>query len=135
MATSTVADNTRKRLADLLSQDLAFRGGDKPHPLHSIHAFAAKFPAQLPRHFIEGLSSPGEVVLDSMAGSGSTLVEGWLLSRRVIGVDLDPLALKLCQGQDDPGQSGQPGGSGPAGAGNGQGVGRARLPSGIFPGW
>ena len=97
MATSIATDKTKKRLADLLNQDLAFRGGDKPHPLHSIHAFAAKFPAQLPRHFIEGLSSPGEVVLDPMAGSGSTLVEGWLLSRKVVGVDLDPLALKLCR--------------------------------------
>ncbi len=97
MATPISANATRERLADLLSQDLAFRGGDKPHPLHSIHAFAAKFPAQLPRHFIQGLSGPGEVILDPMAGSGSTLVEGWLLSRKVIGVDLDPLALKLCR--------------------------------------
>jgi hypothetical protein len=42
-----------------------------------------------------------------MAGSGATLVEGWLLSRNVIGVDLDPLALRLCRTKTtwlDPGQ-------------------------------
>ena len=85
------------RLTRLLEQDLSFTGGDRPHPLHAIHAFAAKFPAQLPRYFIEGLSEPGETVLDPMAGSGSTLLEGWLLGRKVVGVDLDPLAARQCR--------------------------------------
>ncbi len=96
MALSTDTDSISARLARLLDQDLSFTGGDRPHPLHAIHAFAAKFPAQLPRHFIEGLSEPGETVLDPMAGSGSTLLEGWLTGRRVIGVDLDPLAARQC---------------------------------------
>ena len=91
--TGSIAD----RVAYLLEHDLSFTGGDRPHPLHALHAFAAKFPAPLPRHFIEGLSEPGETVLDPMAGSGSTLVEGWLLGRQVIGVDLDPLALRQCR--------------------------------------
>ena len=91
--TNTVAD----RLVHLLDMDLSFTGGDRPHPLHAIHAFAAKFPAGLPRHFIEGLSVPGETVLDPMAGSGSTLLEGWLTGRKVIGMDLDPLAARQCR--------------------------------------
>lgn len=97
MALSTATDTITERLTHLLNQDLSFTGGDRPHPLHAIHAFAAKFPAQLPRHFIEGLSEPGETVLDPMAGSGSTLLEGWLLGRKVIGVDLDPLAAHQCR--------------------------------------
>ena len=36
-------------------------------------------------------------MLDPMAGSGSTLLEGWLTGRRVIGVDLDPLAARQCR--------------------------------------
>ncbi len=96
MALSTRADRIADRLACLLDQDLSFTGGDRPHPLHALHAFAAKFPAQLPRHFIEGLSEPGETVLDPMSGSGSTLLEGWLAGRNVIGVDLDPLAARQC---------------------------------------
>ena len=94
---NSTTENISQKLAHLLDQDLSFTGGEKPHPLHSIHAFAAKFPAQLPRHFIEGLSGPGETVLDPMAGSGSTLLEGWLLGREVIGVDLDPLAGRQCR--------------------------------------
>ena len=93
----TETDSNSVRLAHLLDRDLSFTGGDRPHPLHSLHAFAAKFPAQLPRYFIEGLSEPGETVLDPMAGSGSTLLEGWLLGRQVVGVDLDPLAARQCR--------------------------------------
>ena len=93
----TETDSYSVRLAHLLDRDLSFTGGDRPHPLHSLHAFAAKFPAQLPRYFIEGLSEPGETVLDPMAGSGSTLLEGWLLGRQVVGVDLDPLAARQCR--------------------------------------
>lgn len=94
---SSGTDSISSRLSRLLEQDLSFTGGDRPHPVHAIHAFAAKFPAQLPRHFIEGLSEPGETVLDPMAGSGSTLLEGWLLGRKVVGVDLDPLAARQCR--------------------------------------
>ena len=97
MPHTAATDNITAKLAGLLNRDLSFRDGDKPHPLHSLHAFAAKFPAQLPRHFIEGLSEPGETVLDPMAGSGSTLLEGWLLDRRVVGIDLDPLAGRQCR--------------------------------------
>ena len=97
MALSAGTDITTATLARLLDQDLSFTGGDRPHPLHAIHAFAAKFPAQLPRYFIEGLSEPGETVLDPMAGSGSTLLEGWLTGRQVVGVDLDPLAARQCR--------------------------------------
>lgn len=97
MSTTQETGSIPERLTRLLEQDLSFTGGDRSHPLHGTHAFAAKFPAQLPRHFIEGLSEPGETILDPMAGSGSTLVEGWLLDRQMIGVDLDPLALRQCR--------------------------------------
>lgn len=78
----------------LLSQDLSFREGRR-YLIHNIHAFAAKFPPQLPRYFIEGLTSPGETVLDPMVGSGVTIVEAWLHRRNALGVDLDPLTLLL----------------------------------------
>ncbi len=35
-------------------------------------------------------------MLDPLAGSGVTLVEGLLSARNVIGVDIDPLAVRLC---------------------------------------
>ncbi len=89
--------SVRERLAGLLREDLSFRNGEGVTLMHSLHAFAARFPAGLPRHFIKGLSEPGETVLDPMAGSGATLLEGLFCKRNVIGVDLDPLALKLCR--------------------------------------
>ena len=60
--------------------------------LHSLHPFAARFPHGLTGYFINGLTQPGDTVLDPMCGSGITLLEGWLAGRNVIGVDLDPLA-------------------------------------------
>lgn len=87
----------RTKLGDLLNGDLAFRNGDKGQSLHTLHAFAARFPPQLPKSFIEALSSPGEIVLDPMAGSGATLVEAWLTRRNAVGVDMDPLAVRLCK--------------------------------------
>ena len=78
----------------LLSGDLSFKTPYSKNQLHGLHTYAARFPGGLPRYFIEGLSDVGETVLDPMSGSGATLVEGWLLGRNVVGVDLDPLAVR-----------------------------------------
>jgi hypothetical protein len=54
----------RDRLTTLLEGELNFHGEDSGYASHDVHAFAAKFPPQLPRAFIRGLTSPGNVVLD-----------------------------------------------------------------------
>lgn len=87
----TLKFETKDKLSALLNNDLSFREG-KRYLIHSLHAFAAKFPPQLPRYFIENLTVPGDTVLDPMVGSGVTVVEAWLLNRNAFGVDLDPLA-------------------------------------------
>lgn len=84
-------------LQSITSGDLGFAGRDTAYASHNTHAFAAKFPPQLPRLFIEALTEPSEVVLDPMAGSGTALVEAALLGRRGVGVDLDPLAARITQ--------------------------------------
>ncbi len=43
----------------------------------------------VPRNLISRFSSRGELVLDSMMGSGTTLVECRLLDRRAVGVDIN----------------------------------------------
>ncbi len=88
-------ESSRERLEDLLNQDLDFHAQESTYGPHNFHAFPAKFPPQLPRMFILGLTAPGDVVLDPMMGSGTTVVEAYLTGRRGIGVDIDPLALKL----------------------------------------
>lgn len=92
--TQVVSHEVRARLPGLLQQDLTFRESQRGL-IHNLHAFAAKFPPQLPRHFITGLTEPGETVLDPMVGSGATVVEASLLGRNGLGVDLDPLAIRL----------------------------------------
>jgi hypothetical protein len=85
----------RDRLTTLLEGELNFHGEDSGYASHDVHAFAAKFPPQLPRAFIRGLTSPGNIVLDPMMGSGTTVVEALLEGRQGIGLDIDPLALRL----------------------------------------
>lgn len=94
--------NKRERLAALLESELNFHGRNSSYASHNFHAFAAKFPPQLPRAFIRGLTDPGDVVLDPMMGSGTTVVEALLEGRRGIGLDIDPLALRLCQVKTTP---------------------------------
>lgn len=83
------------RLKDLLNANLDFHGRDNGYASHLWHAFPAKFPPQLPRTFIEGLTCPGDVILDPMMGSGTTILEACLTGRRAIGLDIDPLALRI----------------------------------------
>lgn len=83
------------QIARLLAEDLDFRQQESGYASHQIHSFPAKFPPQLPRKFIEILTQPGEVVLDPMQGSGTTLLEAGITGRRGIGFDIDPLALLI----------------------------------------
>ena len=92
----------RDRLAALLEGELNFHGENSTYASHDLHAFAAKFPPQLPRAFIRGLTNPGDVVLDPMMGSGTAVVEALLAGRRAIGYDIDPLAVRLCRVKTTP---------------------------------
>src|SRR5262245_61534656 len=50
---------------------------------------------QTARRLIEGLTRPGQTVLDPFAGSGTVLVEARLLGRRALGSDVNPLSAEL----------------------------------------
>ncbi len=89
------AFSQRERLATLLAGELDFHGEDSGYASHDIHSFAAKFPPQLPRLFIRELTTPGDIVLDPMMGSGTTVVEALLAGRQGMGFDIDLLALRL----------------------------------------
>jgi DNA modification methylase len=89
-------------LSILLSSDFNFHSEGSTYSSHAIHAFAAKFPPQLPRAFIESLTLPGDVVLDPMNGSGTTVLEAYILNRKGIGCDIDPLAVKITRVKTTP---------------------------------
>lgn len=88
-------ENYREKLITLLSENLDFHGQGNGYTSHNFHSFPAKFPPQLPRKFINGLTAENEVVLDPMAGSGTTILEALIARRQGLGFDIDPLALKI----------------------------------------
>lgn len=64
-----------------------------PHLNHRVFRYPAKFHPPVVRALIEAYSGPGDVILDPFVGSGTTLVEGLVAGRSVIGTDVDPLAI------------------------------------------
>jgi hypothetical protein len=64
--------------------------------LHEI-SYRACYKPQLPRHFIERLTRPGERVYDPFSGRGTTALEAALLGRRVAANDVNPLSRMLAE--------------------------------------
>lgn len=65
----------------------------KPHtPVYTMHKYFARRPWNVFRELISHYTSPGEMVLDPFCGGGVTVVEALKLGRKVIGVDVNPLA-------------------------------------------
>lgn len=65
----------------------------KPHtPVYKMHRYFARRPWSVFRELILHYSNPGSVILDPFCGGGVTVVEGLRLGRKVIGVDINPLA-------------------------------------------
>src|SRR6266478_50593 len=59
--------------------------------LHEI-SYRACFKPQLPRFFIERLTSAQDTIYDPFLGRGTTLIEAALLDRHVAGCDINPLS-------------------------------------------
>src|SRR5690349_3459533 len=64
---------------------------------HGLHSYAAKCPPELVNYGLENYSQIGDLVLDPMVGSGTTMVEGIIRNRNVIGFDIDPLACLIAK--------------------------------------
>jgi len=62
---------------------------------HALHRFPAKFIPQVPRWAIREFADTNSTVFDPFMGSGTTLVEGAEHVRRVLGTDIDPLAVLI----------------------------------------
>ncbi len=90
------------KLIDILTGDLDYHRHSSNYSSHNFHSFPAKFPPQLPLQFIVDLTEAGEVVLDPMMGSGTTILEAYLNGRKGIGFDIDPLAIMISQVKTTP---------------------------------
>jgi DNA modification methylase len=73
--------------------------GSKGQQLEPIryHPFPARMPIGLAEHLIATMTSPGAVVMDPMAGSGTTLIAAKRLGREARGFDLDPLSVLIAR--------------------------------------
>lgn len=62
-----------------------------------MHKYWGKKPFNEISKFIEQYTNEGDTVLDSFCGSGVTLIEALKANRKCIGVDLNPIAIKLAK--------------------------------------
>ncbi len=76
------------------------------HRLHEI-SYRACFKPQLPRFFIERLTTIGDVVMDPFMGRGTTLLEAALLDRCPAGNDINPLSRMLIRPRLNPPRQGE----------------------------
>lgn len=82
--------------------DWEFSDADTQYLTHNIHRYSGKFIPQIAGKGIELLTMPGDLVLDSYMGSGTTLLEAMLRDRTSIGVDLNPLAILISRVKTTP---------------------------------
>ncbi|MEO0118546.1 MAG: DNA methyltransferase [candidate division WOR-3 bacterium] len=64
-----------------------------PHtPVYKMHRYFARRPWSVFNELIRHYSNPGSIILDPFCGGGVTIVEGLRLRRKVIGIDINPMA-------------------------------------------
>ncbi|WEZ16745.1 DNA methyltransferase [Bacillus safensis] len=66
---------------------------------YKMHKYFARRPYNVFQNLIQHYTSEGDVVLDVFCGGGVTVFESLALSRKVIGVDLNPLATFITEMQ------------------------------------
>jgi hypothetical protein len=65
----------------------------EPHTaVYLMHKFWARRPHNVFAELVAHYSKPGDIVLDPFCGGGVTVVEALSLGRKVVGVDVNPLA-------------------------------------------
>jgi DNA modification methylase len=71
---------------------LKFVEAKQHSPAYMMHRYFARRPYNVFSELIKHYTEEGDTILDPFCGGGVTVVEGLLLKRKVIGVDINPLA-------------------------------------------
>jgi DNA modification methylase len=71
-------------------------GPDRAH-VHGFHVYPARMHPVTAARLVRAFSSERATVLDPFCGSGTVLVEAMIAGRRAVGVDLNPLAVRLAR--------------------------------------
>jgi SAM-dependent methyltransferase len=61
-------------------------------PIYRMYRYFARRPHQVFQNLVAKFCPPGGLVLDPFSGGGVTVVESLLLRRRVVGIDINPMA-------------------------------------------
>jgi SAM-dependent methyltransferase len=90
-------------LTDVIQRALAIdpERGVRDH-VHGFHSYPARLHPVTAAHLIDALSKPRSSVADPFCGCGTVLVEARRLGRKAIGVDLNPLAVRLTRFKTQP---------------------------------
>jgi hypothetical protein len=62
------------------------------HRLHALCPYFAMFPHTFVRDYLLAFTKPGDTILDPFSGRGTALLEGLLLGRQALAVDINPVA-------------------------------------------
>lgn len=85
-----------RHLARALEVPTAIEGENETQPhVHGFHSYPARLHPLTAARLVESFSKRGATVLDPFCGSGTVLVEARLAGRAAIGVDANPLAVRL----------------------------------------
>ncbi len=72
----------------------------KPHEaVYKTHKYFARRPGNVFNHLVKNYSYRGDIILDPFAGGGVTVVEALRERRKVIGVDLNPMAIFITESE------------------------------------
>jgi DNA modification methylase len=69
---------------------------------HDYHRYPAKFIPQLAERLIKDNSKPADLICDPFMGSGTTMVEAILNSRRAYGTDINPVSVLISKAKITP---------------------------------
>lgn len=87
----TFPEFTGSTTAKTLAYPSAYRG------LYAFHKYWGKKPAEPVRYLIQHVCPRGGLVVDPFLGSGISAVEALRLNRRFIGVDINPIAVRIAR--------------------------------------
>ena len=82
--------------------DSAVDDPDREH-VHGFHTYPARMHPTTASRLVQVVSEGGGTLLDPFCGSGTVLVEAMIAGRRAMGVDLNPLAVRLARVKTTPG--------------------------------
>ncbi|MYD51049.1 MAG: site-specific DNA-methyltransferase, partial [Dehalococcoidia bacterium] len=85
-----------------LVSDWDYRTANTKEYTHGIHPYPAMMIPQVARRLIQEYGYPGGILFDPYCGTGTTLLEAFLVGRESVGTDLNPLARLIAKVKTTP---------------------------------